>query len=169
MIRQISLIIYYLFAQHLPSSQFPLGKFSNKMRLFLMNKFMNIGKNCKIQNKVYVGNGQNVRIGNNCEINENVKLRHVTIQDDVLIAPGASIIGINHNYEDPHKLIREQGDKIEEVTVESDVWIGTNAIILPGVKIGKGCVISAGAVVTKDCEPYGIFGGIPARLIKKRE
>ncbi len=133
-----------------------------------MSQFMQIGKNCKIQNNVYVGNGLNVKIGDHCEINENVKLRHVTILDDVLIAPGVSIIGINHNYNDPNRLIREQGEKIDEVLIESDVWIGTNAIILAGVKIGKGCIISAGAVVTKDCEPFGIYGGIPARLIKRR-
>ena len=52
--------------------------------------------------------------------------------------------------------------------IGNDVWIGANAIILPGVKICDGVVVAAGAVVTHDIEPYAIVGGIPAKLIKKR-
>jgi len=54
------------------------------------------------------------------------------------------------------------------VVIEDDVWIGTNAIILPGRRLGKGSIIAAGAVVTRDVEPYAIVGGNPARLIKRR-
>ena len=54
------------------------------------------------------------------------------------------------------------------IIIEDDVWIGMNAIILSGVHIGQGAVISAGAVVTKDVEPYSIVGGNPAKLIKYR-
>lgn len=55
-----------------------------------------------------------------------------------------------------------------EITIGNDVWIGANAILLPGVNIGDGAVIAAGAVVTKDVEPYAIVGGVPARVIKYR-
>ncbi|EFR44685.1 CatB-related O-acetyltransferase [Streptococcus pseudoporcinus] len=55
-----------------------------------------------------------------------------------------------------------------DIIIEDDVWIGTNAIILSGVTIGKGAVIAAGSVVTKDVPPYTIYGGVPAKLIKKR-
>ena len=58
--------------------------------------------------------------------------------------------------------------KNEPVIIGNDVWIGANVIILPGVNIGHGAVIAAGAVVTKDVEPYAIVGGVPAKLIKYR-
>lgn len=55
-----------------------------------------------------------------------------------------------------------------KIEVKDDVWIGTRAMILSGVTIGQGAIIGAGAVVTKDVEPYGIYGGVPAKLIKYR-
>lgn len=55
-----------------------------------------------------------------------------------------------------------------DIVVGDDVWIGVNVTILSGVKIGQGAIIAAGSVVTKDVEPYSIYGGVPARLIKKR-
>lgn len=62
-------------------------------------------------------------------------------------------------------------DLIEEtgiVNIGNDVWIGSNVIILDGISVGNGAIIAAGAVVTKDVPPYGIVGGVPARLIKYR-
>ena len=56
-----------------------------------------------------------------------------------------------------------------EIIVGNDVWIGSNAVILPNCNIGDGAIIGAGAVVTSDIEPYTVVGGIPARFIKKRE
>ena len=57
---------------------------------------------------------------------------------------------------------------INAIHIEDDVWIGANAIILRGVKIGKGSVIAAGSVVTKDVERYCIYGGVPAKKIRQR-
>ena len=62
---------------------------------------------------------------------------------------------------------REAGSK-GDIVVRDDVWIGTNAIICSGVTLGQGCIVAAGAVVTKDVEPYAIVGGNPARVIKYR-
>lgn len=61
-----------------------------------------------------------------------------------------------------------KGDFVSPVEIGNDVWIGSNAIILQGVKIGDGAVVAAGAVVTKDVDPYTIVGGVPARKIKDR-
>lgn len=55
------------------------------------------------------------------------------------------------------------------IMIEDDVWIGARAIILPGVKIGKGCIIGAGAVVTKSFDDYSVIGGNPAKLLKLRK
>lgn len=159
--------LYYLFVKNLPNSYFPCGIIFNSIRVFVVKGFIKIGQGCKIQNNVYFG--ANVQIGNYCQINEHVKLRNVSIANNVLIAPGVTIIGYDHISEDISIPIMYQGEVAQEIIIEDDVWIGTNAIILKGVHIKKGCIIGAGAVVTKDCEEYGIFGGVPARLIKKRQ
>ncbi len=67
------------------------------------------------------------------------------------------------------ELIRLQGSPAKGVTIGDDVWIGQNAIIMPGVTINNGAVVGAGAVVTKDVAAYDIVGGVPARVIKSRK
>ena len=59
-------------------------------------------------------------------------------------------------------------DETLEVKIGNDVWIGARAIVLDGVTIGDGAIVAAGAVVTRDVEPYSVVGGVPARVIKKR-
>ena len=56
-----------------------------------------------------------------------------------------------------------------KITIEDNVWIGANAVITPGITIGTGSIIGAGAVVTKDVAPYSVMGGVPAKLIRKRK
>ena len=65
--------------------------------------------------------------------------------------------------------IKEQGVKREFVKIEDDCWIAANTVILAGVTIGRGSVIAAGSVVTKDVPPYSIVGGVPANVIKSRK
>lgn len=63
----------------------------------------------------------------------------------------------------------QQGMRVSEVIIGNDVWIGMRVIIMPGIKVGNGVVIGAGAVVTKDVPDYAIVGGVPARIIKFRK
>ena len=74
---------------------------------------------------------------------------------------------LNHNFEDTTKRIDEQGVSTQPVVIGDDVWIGANAVILPGVTIGRHCVVAAGAVVTKDVPDNTVVGGVPAKIIKK--
>jgi len=75
----------------------------------------------------------------------------------------------NHRFDRTDIPMIDQGNtEPKAVVIEDDVWIAARAIILPGVRIGKGAVIAAGAVVTKDVPPYTVVGGIPARKIKSR-
>lgn len=90
------------------------------------------------------------------------------IGDNVRIGPHVVIYASNHIFNDPHIPIAKQGMSARGITIEDDIWIGAGAIILDGVRIGKGSVIGAGAVVTKDIPPYSIAAGVPARIIKKR-
>jgi len=88
--------------------------------------------------------------------------------DDVMIGPNAVIVSSQHRFDDPRVPMVYQGHKTDFVDIGSDVWIGANAVILPGVTVADGTVISAGAVVTRDTEPYSIVGGVPATQIGMR-
>lgn len=86
-----------------------------------------------------------------------------------MMGPDVKIIAFNHEYSNLEKPMCLQGfQPMEPVIIEDDVWIGTRETILPGVKIGKGSILGAGCVVTKDVKPYSIMGGNPARLIRSR-
>lgn len=86
-----------------------------------------------------------------------------------LIAPGAMLAGGNHAFADPDVPILFQGNFSKGgIVIEDDVWIGANAVIVDGVRVGKGAIVGAGAVVTKDVEPYAIVGGVPAKFIRYR-
>lgn len=91
----------------------------------------------------------------------------VTIGENVLIAPSCHITDSNHGTS-RHATINSQKRKCEPVVIGDDVWIGAGSKILPGVNIGKGSVIGAGSVVTRDIPPYKIAVGVPAKVIRDR-
>lgn len=95
------------------------------------------------------------------------ELASIRIGNDVLIGSGAHFYASNHRFDQRDKLIAEQGHyATEDIIIEDDVWIGANAIILPGVRVGRHSVIGAGSVVTKSVEPFSLYAGVPARKIK---
>jgi acetyltransferase-like isoleucine patch superfamily enzyme len=91
----------------------------------------------------------------------------VTIGNHVNLAQGITVTALNHNFENPDSRIDEQGVSTKPVTIGNDIWIGANAVILPGVTIGDHSVVAAGAVVTKDAPPHSLVAGVPAKIIKK--
>lgn len=94
----------------------------------------------------------------------------VTIGRDVMMAPECVILTQNHRHDRTDiPMIQQGNEEPRPVTIGDDVWIGRRVIVLPGVTIGGGSIISAGAVVTKDVEPYTIVGGVPAKIIKRRK
>ena len=106
--------------------------------------------------------GDHTRIGLH-----NTIIGPVTIGSHVNLAQGITVTALNHNFEDAEKRIDEQDVSTTPVTIEDDVWIGANAVILPGVHIGSHCVVAAGAVVTKDVPPHSLVAGVPAKVIKQ--
>lgn len=106
--------------------------------------------------------GDHTRIGIHCTV-----IGPVTIGSHVNLAQGITVTALNHNFEDITKRIDEQGIATKPVTISDDVWIGANAVILPGVTIGHHAVVAAGAVVTKDVPDNCVVGGVPATVIKQ--
>lgn len=96
----------------------------------------------------------------------------LTIGNHVIFGPRPTIITGDHRIDVIGKFIDESFDKLEEndqeVIIGDDVWTGANVTILKGVKLGRGSVVAAGAVVTKSFPPYSIIGGVPAKLLKMR-
>lgn len=155
----------------MPSQYFPLGKISCKLRFILWKRILksNIGTNVKIQSGVLVGKFADIKIGSNVAINENSRLRNVDIGNYVLIAPEVYILHSGHGYSIKDIPMYDQGEThYAKTIIEDDVWIGARSLILPGRKIGRGSIVAAGSVVTKDVEPYSIVGGNPAKVIKLR-
>lgn len=116
----------------------------------------------------YTDFGKNIHLGKNVFINYDCKFQDqggIYIGDDVLIGHNVVIATLNHE-EHPEK---RSNLCPSSVKIGNKVWIGSNATILPGVRIGDGAIIAAGAVVTKDVGKKTVVGGVPAKFIKKIE
>ena len=132
-------------------------------RRFWLGRRSVVESYCCINNAVGdVTIGDYTRIGIHCTL-----IGPVCIGNHVNLAQGITVTALNHNFEDSSKRIDEQGVSTKPVVIGDDVWIGTNAVILPGVTIGSHCVVAAGAVVTKDVPDHTLVGGVPAKVIKK--
>lgn len=130
-----------------------------------------IGPRVHIMSGVKIMSPQKVTIGHDVLINNHTKIGGqcgVTIGNYVLLGYNVNIVSENHAYQDPKHPIMQQGFYGAPITIEDDVWVGANAVILPNVTIGRGAIVGANAVVTKDVKPYSIVGGVPAKVIKNR-
>jgi acetyltransferase-like isoleucine patch superfamily enzyme len=127
------------------------------------------GKGTYFGNSVKIGPGK-VSIGNYSFIGPECWLQSNTeIGNYVMLAGRVAIVGGDHRIDIPGvPAINAGRDVNKQVIIGDDVWIGYGAIIMHGVKIGEGAVIAAGAVVTKEVPPYSIYGGVPAKEIRKR-
>lgn len=170
MLNKLALVFYYVFVSHLPNTKYT--SLFNKFRVFYVSKVLQVmvyHQKTIFENSVYISDCKNLTIGEYCHINERVFIQGATIGSNVMIAPDVSILSNSHAYDRLDIPMIEQEMIVNSCPViESDVWIGRNVVILHGVRIGKGSIVGAGSVVTKDIEPYSIVGGVPAKLIKSR-
>lgn len=101
-------------------------------------------------------------------------IAHIYIGNKVVFGPAVTIRGGDHRFDIPGRFIKDIGDndKLPEndadVIIEDDVWVGTNVTILKGVKIGRGSVIAAGSLVTKNVPAYSVMGGVVAKKLRNR-
>jgi acetyltransferase-like isoleucine patch superfamily enzyme len=132
-------------------------------RKFWLGDYSVIESFCCINNAV-----GDVIIGDHTRVGlHNTIIGPVTIGSHVNLAQGITVTALNHNFEESSKRIDEQGVTTKPVIIGNDIWIGVNAVILPGVSIGDHSVVAAGAVVTKDVPPHSLVAGVPAKIIKK--
>lgn len=163
---KICFILYKMTAAWLPISQ--RSKFAKKFRGFWGKRIAKCGKDVNIERRAVftpgltLGDRSGVGIG--CEV-----YGPVTIGNDVMMGPEVVIYTSGHRFDRTDIPMAEQDfTDPEPVTIGNDVWIGRRVMIMPGVTIGDGCVIGAGAVVTKDIPPYTVAAGVPAKVVKKR-
>ena len=115
-----------------------------------------------------------IDIGDRGAFNANVDVNacsggRILIGSDVLVGPNVVMRSTDDAFDEPERLIREQGHLGKTIVIEDNVWLGSNVTLVGGVRIGRGSVVAAGAVVTKDVEPMSLVGGVPARLIRRRQ
>lgn len=164
-------LVYYLIARHFPHYTMFYSLGTDRIRNYVCSQmFKKCGKSVKVGQSSLIGNGSTIEIGDYSGIGKKCVVNNAIIGSHVMMASEVIFFSANHNFEDLTKPMRLQGlTKNRTIIVEDDVWIGARAIILPSVnKIGKGAIIAAGAVVTKDVPPYAIVGGNPAKIIKFR-
>jgi acetyltransferase-like isoleucine patch superfamily enzyme len=153
---------------------------------------LSIGKGSRIERCSIVASGEGISLGESVDLYDGTVLNaldgkisighhsafgpHVAIYglgsacigNYVAIAAHSTVVASNHNFSDRKTYIRLQGSTGKGISIEDDVWIGSNCVILDGVTIGKGSVVAAGAIVNKNVAPYTVVGGVPARFIKER-
>lgn len=123
----------------------------------------------RLENRIYISDASGLKIGQNVRINENVFIQSATIGNNVMIAPNVAILSSTHSYERLDIPMVDQDDIFGlPPVIEDDVWIGRNVVIKHGVTIGKGAIVGACSLVTKDVPSYAIVGGVPAKVIKYR-
>lgn len=130
--------------------------------------FGKTGDNIYIHPPLYVDYGRHINIGENFYANMDcifLDVNYINIGENVMFGPRVSLYTAGHPI-DP-TIRNEQLEFGQEINIGDNVWIGGNAVVLPGVSIGENAVIAAGSIVTKDVLPNTIVGGNPAKVIKQ--
>lgn len=166
--KKIIYIFYKVFAAWLPRSQ--RSNIAKLLRVAFGRKILkSCGKSVNIERNAYftpeVSIGDRSSIGVDCEL-----YGPINIGSDVMMGPECVIYTVGHKHDRTDITMIEQGyTEVEPVNIGDDTWLGRRVMIMPGVNIGRGCIIAAGAVVTKDIPEYSIAGGIPAKVLRRRK
>lgn len=162
---------YLAVARHLPASTHVGGSAARRARNVLARQMLvRCGSNVNVEHGARFGSGRQVIVGDNSGLGIDCDIAGpVEIGRNVMMGPRVTILTMNHDFSDTSRPMIEQGHtENRPVVVEDDVWIGVGVILLPGVRVGRGAVVGAGAVVTKSVAPWSVVGGNPARVIGAR-
>ena len=149
-------------------------------RVDIMNPWhVTVGRNVKIEDLAEVQGlsrrgitfGDGVTIGRGASIRPSSYYGHEPgeIGADVLFGPRVVVLPENHVFTSTDVTIKSQGVERAGVVIEDDCWLGANTTVLAGVRIGRGSIVAAGAVVNQDVPPDSIVGGVPARILRSRK
>lgn len=164
-------LAYWLLARHLPWSPRPGGAVARRVRGGLARRMLDrCGQDVNVERGAWFGSGRGVELGDRSAIGlDCLLIGPVTIGSDVMMGPRCTILASRHDTSAVDRPMAAQGFLPDlRVTIEDDVWIGANTTILPGRVIGRGSIVGAGSVVTKDVPPWTVVGGNPARPIASR-
>jgi maltose O-acetyltransferase len=171
-ITQIALWSLYTGAlRWLPASTSPGGRLWRAARRAVASPLLaSAGRDINIEHGADFGSGRQLHLGSRSGLGINARIRGpVSIGDDVMMGPDVVILTANHEFAVTSEPMIDQGYRESlPVVIGHDVWIGTRAVILPGVTIGHGAIIGAGAVVTKPVPPWSVVAGNPAQIIRNR-
>lgn len=159
----------FVFASRLPESTSPVNFGAKRFRALCGRLIMkSCGENVNIEKGTFFAS--DTCLGNKSGIGAFSIISNTTvIGNNVMMARECIINPSNHKMDDISRPMNQQGfEPVRPVIIDDDVWIGSRAIILPGVHIHRGGVVAAGAVVTQDVPEYAIVGGVPARIIRFR-
>jgi maltose O-acetyltransferase len=163
--------LFYGFVRHLPNSNVPLGGLWRRIRYIVCRPmFQYCGENVNIEHGAWVGAFRSISIGSNSDIGIHASVgRGARIGSNVMMGGDVLILTMNHRTSSTETPMIQQGHECTEpVTIGDDVWIGARAIIVPGVTVGSGSIIAAGAVVSRDVPENAIVAGNPARIVRYR-
>lgn len=169
--RRLAALIYLVVGRHLPASAHVGGSVARWIRMLLARHMLaQCGSNVNVEHGARFGSGRQVVVGDNSGLGIDCDIvGPVEIGRNVMMGPRVTLITLNHNFSDTSRPMIEQGHtENRSIVIEDDVWIGVNAILLPGVRVGRGAIVGAAAVVTKSVAPWSIVGGNPARVIGTR-
>lgn len=167
--RKISRELYFRFLIHCPVSYSKFGRIWKKARMETARQFLvHVGDDVNIEKGAMITSL--MEIGDRSGVGINAQMHgQIIIGKDVMMGPECIIYTTNHKFDRTDVPMRLQGfSEQRPVSIEDDVWIGGRVTILPGVHIGRGAIIGAGAVVTKDVPEFAIVGGNPAKILKYR-
>lgn len=135
-------------------------------------KFKKYGKNIWLSKGGLISRPEEITLGNNIFLSENfhISARNLVFGDNILVGPNLQIVCDNHIFQEVGKTMFEtrKTRDIGSVTIENDVWIGGNVVILKDVTIREGSIVGAGSVVTRPLPPYCICHGNPCKPVKRR-
>ena len=171
-ISSIRIELFYLF-QQIVALLPDVGKLSAIRPWFYGRHLAHVGRNLTMMSGAKIFEPSSVTIGDDVGINIGVIIDpmeggRIEIGNSIGIGPYCVLRSADHGFSDPNVTFRKQPHVGGTIVIEDDVWLGSHVVVTRNVRIGRGSVIGAHSVVTKDIPPYSIAMGVPARVVKNR-
>lgn len=171
-VRGMRALAYYAFADKLPYSPTPIiGRPLGRFRSWIAHGlFDTSGRDVNIEKGAWFGSGRGIQLGRGSGIGlDCLVLGPVVIGENVMMGPRCVLVSHTHATDEVARPMREQGMLPPRVIhIGDDVWFGASVIVLPGVTIGRGAILAAGSVITKDVPAGAVVAGNPARMLRYR-